>query len=162
MLFSLFSFSNLNKPPAASPAYLCLYAPPNVIPFPGSDTAYNAQAQGSLASSLLGPTLGGPTGKTRGLAALLGAGIGAHLGGPTVAGIGAGIGAFMNKAADVVNKRIMDRYAAGLINPQEAATQIRAYLKANQKQAPKLLANYPQWRLLMSENAATLPAPQRP
>ena len=122
----------------------------NSIRFPGSDTSYNVQAQGSLASSLLGPTLGGPTGKTRGIAALLGAAVGEHIAGPGGAAAGAGIGAFINKAADVVNKRIMDRYASGMLNPQEAATQIRAYLKANQKQAPKLLARYPQWAALLS------------
>jgi hypothetical protein len=124
----------------------------NSLRFPGSDTAYNAnvKAQGSLAGSLLGPDLTGPTGKARGVAAAAGAAIGGHFGGPGAAAAGAGIGAFINKAADVVNKRIMDRYAAGMLNPQEAAAQIRQYLAANSKQAPALLKQYPDWVRLLS------------
>ena len=63
----------------------------------------------------------------------------------------------------MVNKRIMDRYASGMLNPQEAAAQIRVYLKANQKQAPKLLARYPQWAALLSSTPQkSLPGSENP
>lgn len=124
----------------------------NSIRFPGSDTAYNVQSQGALAGSLLGPTLGGPTMKTRGVAAALGAYLGGHVGGPAGAAAGAGIGAFINKGAEVINKRITDEYARGMLDPHVAATQIRAYLKANQKQAMPLLQKYPAWAALLSHD----------
>jgi hypothetical protein len=122
----------------------------NSIRSPGSDTSYNINAQGALARNLLGPTFNGPTGKTRGVAALIGATLGGHIAGPEGAAAGAGIGAFINKGADVVNKRIMDAYVKGMLNPQEAATLIRTYLKGNPSQASKLLGNYPQWNALIS------------
>jgi len=130
----------------------------NSLRFPGSDTAYNVNAQGSLASGLLGPTLGGPTGRARGVAAVAGAALGHSLGGFPGAAAGAGIGAFINKAASVVNSRIMDAYAKGMIEPQQAASMIRAYLKANNSRAPALLKQYPQWKLLVSESPTNLPA----
>lgn len=128
----------------------------NSIRSPGSDTAYNINAQGALANNLLGPTLQGPTGKTRGIAALIGAALGEHIGGLPGAGLGAGIGTFINKGADVVNQRIMDAYTKGMLNPDEAAMLIRTYLKGNNSTATKLLARYPQWNALLS-NASTQP-----
>ena len=133
----------------------------NSIRSPGSDTQYNINAQGSLAKNLLGPTFGGPTTKARVGAATVGALIGEHFGGPGGAAAGAGIGAFINKAADVVNKRIMDHYAAGLLNPQDAATMIRAYLKGNPKQASRLLGRYPQWNALLSGSTQMIQSPQK-
>ena len=125
----------------------------NSARFPGSDTAYNAQAQGKLASSLLGPTLGGPTAKTRGVAAAIGGALGLQFGGLPGMGLGAGVGAFINKGADVVNKRIMDAYAQGMLNPQDAAKMIRLYLAGNSQNATRLLSQYPQWQALLAGQA---------
>lgn len=126
----------------------------NSLRSPGSDTAYNLNAQGALAKNLLGPTLGGPTTTGRAGAATVGALIGEHFGGPGGAAAGAAAGAFVNKAANVVNQRIMNQYANGLLNPADAATLIRTYLKGNSGQASKLLAQYPQWNALLSGGAA--------
>lgn len=126
---------------------------------PGSDTAYNLNAQGALTKNLLGPTFGGPTGRTRFGAAALGALVGDHFGGPGGAAAGAGIGAFFNKAANVVNARIMDEYAKGLLNPQDAATMIRGYLKGNPTKAQALLARYPQWGALISSSSKLTQTP---
>jgi len=125
----------------------------NSIRSPGSDTTYNINAQGALPSAILGPNLGGATGKTRLGGAALGSLIGQHFGGLEGAAAGAGLGAFINKGADFVNGRIMEQYAKGLLNPQDAATMIRAYLAGNQSQATKLLAKYPQWNALLSSQA---------
>jgi hypothetical protein len=126
----------------------------NSMRSPGSDTSYNINAQGALAKNLLGPNLGGPTTAGRAGAATVGALIGEHFGGPGGAAAGAAAGAFVNKAANVVNQRIMNRYANGLLNPADAATLIRTYLKGNSGQASKLLAQYPQWNALLSGGAA--------
>ena len=125
----------------------------NSIRSPGSDTAYNINAQGTLPSALLGPNLAGPTGRTRMGAAGIGALIGQHFGGLEGTAVGAGLGGFINKASDFVNNRIMDQYSKGLLNPQDAATMIRTYLKGNSSQASKLLSKYPQWNALLSGQA---------
>ena len=132
----------------------------NSIRTPGSDTAYNLQAQGALNRNLFGPTLGGPTGKTRIGAAALGTMIGAHSGGMEGAALGGGLGLGLNKAAQFLNQRIMDRYAKGLLNPQEGARMVQQFLKANKSSAPKLLAQYPQWKsLLLGMPQAMTPKP---
>lgn len=124
------------------------------IRVPGSDTAYNINAGQGLPSTILGPNLGGPTTKARGGAAAIGALIGQHFGGLPGASVGAGLGAFINKAADVVNNRIMEQYSKGLLNPSDAAEMIRAYLRGNPAQASKLLSQYPQWNALLSSQSA--------
>lgn len=122
----------------------------NSIRSPGSDTAYNINAQGSLTKNLLGPSFGGPTTKARIGAATLGALLGEHFGGVGGSAAGAAAGAFINKAANVVNQRIMDQYAKGLLNPGDAATMIRAYLKGNPGKASVLLQRYPAWGAMIS------------
>lgn len=129
----------------------------NSIRSPGSDTAYNLQASGKLPSALLGPNLQGPTTKTRLGAAGLGALIGEHFGGGAGATAGAALGAFVNKGADIVNNRIMEQYAKGVLNPQDAATLIRGYLAGNKDQASRLLSKYPQWNALLSSQASKQP-----
>jgi len=129
----------------------------NSIRSPGSDTQYNIAAAKGLPSTLLGPNLEGPTGRARAGAATIGSLIGAHFGGLPGFATGAGLGAFINKGADVINKRIMSEYTKGLLNPEDAATLIRAYLKGNSSNANKLLAKYPQWNALLSTQGARAP-----
>jgi len=129
----------------------------NSIKSPGSDSVYNLNAGKGLPASILGDNLQGTPTKTRGIASGLGALIGYHFGDITGSGVGAGIGAFLNKGADFVNNRIMDQYTKGLLNPQDAADMIRAYLKGNSSQATKLLAKYPQWNALLSTQGARVP-----
>jgi hypothetical protein len=134
----------------------------NSLPKSGSDTLYNINADKGLPSAILGPNLGGPTTKVRGGAAALGALIGSHFGGLPGGSLGAGLGAFINKGADVINSRIMDQYTKGLLNPEDAATMIRTYLRGNPAQASKLLSQYPQWNALLSSQSAraVTPSPQ--
>lgn len=120
----------------------------------GSDTNFNAQSQGWLARQMLGENLTGPTNMGRGLAALMGGAVGAHLGGPAGAVGGAGASLLLKRTADVLNKRIMDRYAAGMKDPQEAARMIEQFLKQNPKEAPALLRQYPQWAALIGQEPA--------
>lgn len=136
----------------------------NSIKSPGSDSVYNLNAGKGLPASILGDNLQGTPTKTRGIASGLGALIGYHFGDLTGSGVGAGIGAFLNKGADFVNNRIMDQYAKGLMNPQDAADMIRAYLKGNSNQANRLLSKYPQWNAILSTQSARSPQaiPQQP
>ncbi len=117
----------------------------------GSDTNYNAQAQGWLAKQMLGENLTGPTTAGRGIAAGVGGLAGFATGGPVGAPVGAGLSLLLKKSADVVNKRIMDRYAAGMKDPKEAARMIEQFLAQNPKEAPALLQQYPQWAALLSQ-----------
>jgi hypothetical protein len=99
----------------------------------------------------------GPGGLARGVATGLGALVGAHAGGPIGAGVGAAAGSALKAGADRINQRIAQRVAAGMRDPKEAAKMIEAYLAQNPKDAPALLAEYPQWRALLGYEAAALP-----
>lgn len=127
----------------------------NSVNSPGSDTAYNLAADGWLAQQLYGPTMQGPTGKTRGLAMLLGGYLGNHAGvpgGELAGGIG---GLYINKAAEAVNSRIAQRVGNGAADSQEAARMIRQFLATqNPEGRARLLQRYPQWAALVADEQA--------
>jgi hypothetical protein len=50
----------------------------------------------------------------------------------------------------MVNKRIMDRYAAGMLSPEQAAASLERVLQANPQSARELLIRNPAWRTLLS------------
>ncbi len=133
----------------------------NSIRSPGSDTNYNAQAQGWLGRQMLGNNLQGTGPAARGLASTLGGAIGYHLGGDMGAGAGIAAGAFINKAANVVNDRIMSAYQQGLMDPATARTMIARYLNQNQAQAPSILQRFPAWQALLSGTAGSRQVPQQ-
>lgn len=127
----------------------------NSVNSPGPDTAYNLAADGWLAQQLYGPTMQGPTGKTRGLAMLLGGYLGNHAGvpgGELAGGIG---GLYINKAAEAVNSRIAQRVGNGAADSQEAARMIRQFLATqNPEGRSRLLQRYPQWAALVADEQA--------
>lgn len=133
----------------------------NSIRSPGSDTNYNAQAQGWLGRQMLGNNLQGTGPGARGLASTLGGAIGYHLGGDMGAGAGIAAGAFINKAANVVNDRIMSAYQQGLMDPATARTMIARYLNQNQAQAPSILQRFPAWQALLSGTVGSRQVPQQ-
>lgn len=131
----------------------------NSITSPGSDTAYNLASDGWLSSQLYGPSMQGPTNKTRGLAALVGGFIGHQAGIPGAEAGGAALGLYINKAAEAINNRVVQRVGKGAVDSQEAARMLREFV---QKQTPKnralLLERYPQWALILGQQS--LPAPR--
>lgn len=128
----------------------------NMIKNPGSDTNYNAQAQGWLAKQMLGSDLSGTSNLGRGASAVVGGVLGEHFGGPGGAAAGTAAGAFINKAANFVNDRIMAAYTKGLLDPATAKEMLTNYLHNNQKQAPALLQKFPAWQALLSAPAARI------
>jgi hypothetical protein len=122
----------------------------NSIRSPGSDTNFNAQAQGWLGQKILGSNLQGTGGMTRTVAASIGALAGEHFGGVGGAAAGMAAGGYINKAAGILNDRIMAPYHQGLLDPATARTMIAKYLNQNQAQAPALLQQFPAWRALVS------------
>lgn len=85
------------------------------------------------------------------LARAIGAGAGGAIGGSMAApGTGAIAGlAAVEGISAMVNKRIMDRYAAGMLSPAEAAASLERVLEANPKSARELLIRNPAWRTLL-------------
>lgn len=85
------------------------------------------------------------------LARAIGAGAGGAIGGSMAApGTGAIAGlAAVEGISAMVNKRIMDRYAAGMLSPTEAAASLERVLEANPKSARELLIRNPAWRTLL-------------
>jgi hypothetical protein len=127
----------------------------NSISTPGSDTAYNLAADGWLAQQLYGPTMQGPTGKTRGLAALIGAVAGSHAGVPGGEFAGGLGGLYINKAAEAINARIAQRVGKGAADSQEAARMIKQFMATQSPESgSKLLQRYPQWAALLSHDTS--------
>jgi hypothetical protein len=136
----------------------------NTLNISGSSTNYNAQSQSGLASMFFGDMAskdvgGGMLSKLVGGAA--GAGVGATTGNPyaVAAGGAAGFG-YGNDISRFINRRIMDKYAKGMLSPAEAADALERVLEKNPKQARELLIKNPAWRTLLAlpQNEPTLDA----
>jgi len=124
------------------------------ISSPGSDTAYNLQADSWLARNLLGETLGGPTKKGYGMAGLFGAVTG-HSVAPGLLGTGGGalLAGGLKKAADSINAKISLKVGEGAINSRKAADMIEKFLKENPQNRKQLLERYPQWVQLIGNKS---------
>lgn len=123
------------------------------ISSPGSDTAYNLQADSWLARNILGQTHGGPSGTTRGIATLLGAYLGNKTGMAGAEAAGAFAGYHVDKAAALINARISNKVGEGAINSQKAADMIEKFLKENPQNRKQLLERYPQWVQLIGNKS---------
>lgn len=124
------------------------------ISSPGSDTAYNLQADSWLARNLLGETLGGPTKKGYGMAGLFGA-VAGHSVAPGLLGTGGGalLAGGLKKAADSINAKISLKVGEGAINSRKAADMIEKFLKENPQNRKQLLERYPQWVQLIGNKS---------
>lgn len=119
---------------------------------PGSDTAYNLNADTWLARQMYGgdkgrskleyaaPILGGYIGNK------VGGGVGAALG--TAAGTGFSVA--INNRAAAINSRIAAEAAKGVYDSRVAADMIEQTLRDNPNQAQALLQRFPYWRNLLS------------
>jgi hypothetical protein len=126
----------------------------NTLNISGSSTNYNAQSQSGLASMFFGDMAsdkGGGGLLSRIMGGGVGAGLGTAAGGPVGGVIGSGVGAgFADDISKFVNRRIMDRYAKGMLSPAEAADALERVLEKNPKQARELLIKNPAWRTLLA------------
>lgn len=117
---------------------------------PGSDTAYNLQADTWLGRNLLGPSLSGPTKMGYATTGLLGAAVG-HTVAPGLAGSlgGSVLAGGLKKAADSINSRIANSASVGVMDSRKAADMIEEFLKKNPQNRKQLLEAYPEWMRLI-------------
>lgn len=108
----------------------------------------NSQTEFNKSNRLNGLLFGSVEGNSPGLLArAVGVGAGGTLGGG--AGAIAGLTG-VEAMSSFVNKRIMDKYAQGMLSPTEAAAALERVLQANPKTARELLIKNPAWRTLLA------------
>lgn len=122
---------------------------------PGSDTAYNLQADSWIGRNLLGPNLDGPTRMGYATTGLLGAAVG-HTVAPGLAGSlgGSVLAGGLKKAADSINSRVASRTSVGVMDSRKAADMIEEFLKKNPQNRKQLLEAYPQWIQLIGGSSS--------
>lgn len=108
----------------------------------------NSQTEFNRSNRLAGLMFGSVEGNSPGmLARAAGVGVGGTLGGGTGAMAGlVGVEAL----SSFVNKRIMDKYAKGMLSPNDAADALERVLQDNPQNAKQLLIKNPAWRTLLA------------
>lgn len=124
------------------------------IKSPGSDTAYNLNADGWLARAIYGNGNGGSGAATVSLP-IIGGYVGDALGGGYGLAMGSGAGSVaamaLNSKVSAINSRIASEAAKGVYNSRVAADMIEQVLQENPKQAQALLIRFPGWRKLINQ-----------
>lgn len=116
------------------------------LPFSGSDTDYNLNADGWLARQMFG----GGKGRSA-LQAMVLPGVGAAMGGIGGAIAGGGLSGALITQSGKINSRIASEAGKGIYNSRVAADMIEKTLRDNPKQAQDLLKRFPYWRKLISQ-----------